>query len=414
MIRNVGIALAMTAAVAYAQSSSDLISGLAGRLAKLVSTAKLTVTGNSPGIATFGNTNDWLSAIANCTTNCATVWSQSPSGYIGILGASRTSDNPLAGSMGTIGVTGFAINDDAVNVKTAYAGYFEARKYSGAGITQGVEMGIVNQGSVVTLDPFSLTQTGQTLDLWLSSGRPDVTTNAANATAAIGIINNNTAFETGIVFGQGAIHTVSGEAKAIQFAPNDALLWYGGAGSITSRIRSDATAASLGLVFSNGLLNFQDMSGTQLVSINTSGTVTAKGNVSANGVSYMLGNLSGQTLPGDSTTTGTSTIGWNRQSGSGETDFVNAKGAGSAGGFAWWQWSGSATTQTANIDATGNFSAGATINTASYTVAGLPAGVIGRRAIVTNATSCTFMGAITGGGSTFCPVIYNGSAWVGG
>lgn len=49
-----------------------------------------------------------------------------------------------------------------------------------------------------------------------------------------------------------------------------------------------------------------------------------------------------------------------------------------------------------------------------FTVATLPAGTIGEKAYVTDATSCTFLGALTGGGSAFCPVIYNGSAWVGG
>lgn len=50
-----------------------------------------------------------------------------------------------------------------------------------------------------------------------------------------------------------------------------------------------------------------------------------------------------------------------------------------------------------------------------FTVATLPAaGTQGRRAYVTDATSCTFMGALTGGGSVVCPVFDNGTAWVGG
>ncbi|MBR8073336.1 hypothetical protein KDX14_27805 [Burkholderia cenocepacia] len=377
--------------------------------------AQVVVNGNAAGIAKFGATSDWLSPIINCTTNCATAWSLSPSGYLALVGGSRTSDNTLAGSQGTIGVAGYALNNNTTQVMTGYAGYFEARATTpGVGITQGVEIDMVNQGTSIAIDPYNMQQTGETPALWLSSGRPDVTAGAVNASAAIGIINNHTAFNDGIVFGSNSLAVNSGEAEAILMGPNHALSWYASAGTIVSRIRSDATSASLGLIFANGQLNFSNMAGVQKVSIDTSGNVTAVGNVSADGTSYMLGNISGQTLPGDATTTGTSSIGWNRQSGSGETDFINAKGGGSAGGFAWWQWNGSATTQTANLDATGNFSAGATINTASYTVAGLPPGVIGRRAIVTNATSCTFMGAITGGGSTFCPVIYNGTAWVGG
>jgi hypothetical protein len=49
-----------------------------------------------------------------------------------------------------------------------------------------------------------------------------------------------------------------------------------------------------------------------------------------------------------------------------------------------------------------------------YTVGTLPASpTTGDRTYVTDATSCTFLGSVTGGGSTFCPVIYNGSAWLG-
>jgi hypothetical protein len=54
-----------------------------------------------------------------------------------------------------------------------------------------------------------------------------------------------------------------------------------------------------------------------------------------------------------------------------------------------------------------------------YTVAALPAtaalgAVIGNHAYVTDAAVCTFQGALTGGGSTYCPVSYSGAAWLGG
>ena len=48
------------------------------------------------------------------------------------------------------------------------------------------------------------------------------------------------------------------------------------------------------------------------------------------------------------------------------------------------------------------------------TVSTLPSGHTGMRHCVTDATSCTFMSPVTGGGSTVCPVFYSGSAWVGG
>lgn len=57
---------------------------------------------------------------------------------------------------------------------------------------------------------------------------------------------------------------------------------------------------------------------------------------------------------------------------------------------------------------------GGFVRPGGFTVAALPAGSAGARAYVTDATSCTFLGSLTGGGSTYCPVTYNGSAWVGG
>lgn len=53
------------------------------------------------------------------------------------------------------------------------------------------------------------------------------------------------------------------------------------------------------------------------------------------------------------------------------------------------------------------------VSTGGYTVSTLPANPgTGARAYVTDATSPTYLGALTGGGSVVCPVFYNGSAWV--
>ena len=52
------------------------------------------------------------------------------------------------------------------------------------------------------------------------------------------------------------------------------------------------------------------------------------------------------------------------------------------------------------------------MSTAGYTVAGLPAGVVGQRAYVTDATAPTYLGALTGGGAVRCPVVRNATVWV--
>lgn len=375
----------------------------------------LTIKGTTNSVVKLGSSTDWLLPTIPCTTNCAFLYSLSPNGYIGLLGASRTLDNPLAGAMGSIGLAGYTINNNTSAVQTGYAGYLEARRSSGTGTTQGLEIDVLNQGSVVDIDPYNMFGTGTTPALWLSSGRPDVTSGAANTTVAIGIINNNTAFRQGLTFQNTSLDNSGGEGMAVVMPSNYGLVWYGSAGTKVARVRSDATTASLGLVFANGQLNFNTVSGTNIGSMDTSGNFTAQGNVSADQSTYLLGNIAGQSLPGDATSKGTTSIGWNRTNGGGESDFVNSKGGGSTGGFNWYQWNGTTATRTGILDQSGNFTAGATINTSGYNVSTLPASPTkGARAYVNDATSCTFLGTLTGGGSTFCPVIYNGSAWVGG
>jgi hypothetical protein len=60
---------------------------------------------------------------------------------------------------------------------------------------------------------------------------------------------------------------------------------------------------------------------------------------------------------------------------------------------------------------TGTLSA-KTLSTTGYTVATLPAGVLGDRAYVTDATTPTYLAALTGGGAVNAPVFYDGAAWV--
>jgi hypothetical protein len=63
---------------------------------------------------------------------------------------------------------------------------------------------------------------------------------------------------------------------------------------------------------------------------------------------------------------------------------------------------------------TGIVSATGVIQTGGYTVATLPAGVIGMQAYVTDALTPAFLTIVVGGGATKAPVFYNGTNWVGG
>lgn len=62
----------------------------------------------------------------------------------------------------------------------------------------------------------------------------------------------------------------------------------------------------------------------------------------------------------------------------------------------------------------GNLLVSGTVNTGGYTVATLPAGVIGARAYVTNALAPAFGAVVAGGGAVTIPVFYNGANWIVG
>ena len=47
----------------------------------------------------------------------------------------------------------------------------------------------------------------------------------------------------------------------------------------------------------------------------------------------------------------------------------------------------------------------------TYTVATLPTAVLGATAVVTDATTPTYLGTLVGGGAVVCPVWYNGTSW---
>lgn len=72
----------------------------------------------------------------------------------------------------------------------------------------------------------------------------------------------------------------------------------------------------------------------------------------------------------------------------------------------------------AQTQTTGLVIDGGTAVSTGYTVAGLPTtALVGARAHVTdalNSAACVFFGVVVAGGTTACPVFWNGAAWVGG
>lgn len=64
------------------------------------------------------------------------------------------------------------------------------------------------------------------------------------------------------------------------------------------------------------------------------------------------------------------------------------------------------------LDVTGNVKASGTMKTGGYTVATLPAPVLGTFTFVTDALAPTYMAPVVGGGGVIQPVFGNGTAWV--
>ncbi|RQS88078.1 hypothetical protein [Burkholderia seminalis] len=252
---------------------------LSGRIVKLGS-------GGSASKGTkIGAQAAWLEQLRPFTESIAEVTALSTIGQIGIIAASRTSDFGVAGSQGCIGLAGYANNDNTAQIQTGYGGYFEARRQVGAGITQAVEIDIVNFGDTGIVYPGNMYPgNNMTSGLWLASGG-DIP-GARGASLALGIIANGAPFDKGLVIQAGAVTAYAGEAAAIALGMQNGIIWYDGTTNKIARIRCDATAPSVGIVFSNDTVNFQKMDGTTVFTMQNNGIININ---SATGGYYCYG-----------------------------------------------------------------------------------------------------------------------------
>ncbi|MDN7558231.1 hypothetical protein [Burkholderia orbicola] len=229
----------------------------------------------------LGAQSSWLEALRTPTESIADLIVLSSIGQIGIIGGSQTSDFATAGSQGCIGIAGYANNNNTSAIQSAYAGYFEARRQQGTGITQAIEIDIVNLASDVGIVyPGNMFINNLSNGLWIASGGG--VAGAQGASLAIGIVANGNNFDKGIVFEQGAVQVNLGEGVAMALAFQQALVWYDGATNKVARIRSDATAPSFGITFSNSTLNLQTIAGANVFTIGTNGVF----NISVAGGGY--------------------------------------------------------------------------------------------------------------------------------
>ena len=101
---------------------------------------------------------------------------------------------------------------------------------------------------------------------------------------------------------------------------------------------------------------------------------------------------------------------WNDNFSAGPANAIQVAGGYAAGVTSVILTAGAAT---ATLTTTGLAVVG-TVKTSGYTVAGLPAGVVGARAYVTNALTPVFGAAVVGGGAVTIPVFYDGTNWIVG
>lgn len=167
---------------------------------------------NGTGIR-IGDSDPWIESARSFTESISEVVVSSSTGQIGLLAATRTSDNLTANYAG-IGVAAYGINNNTTNPEPAWATYFEARRSNGAGAAYCSEMDMINNGSTFDLAPFTTisSTTGQTSNLWISNGGGDPSWSGQTNSCAITILPNPATYKRGILFRSGSLDGTTNEA----------------------------------------------------------------------------------------------------------------------------------------------------------------------------------------------------------
>lgn len=217
-------------------------------------------------------------------------------GLCAVTGISRSSDDVTAFT-GTIGVSGFVINDDTG--ASAWGLYSDLQHEAGAQFTTGLEVAAKNaSGTDKNGNPYSL-EYGVT-GVWLAGGGDDDYGPAATdpSNAAVAVIKNTHTWNNGILFdalGITGTDGVTGEGKAISLAKGHCLLWHyaGGNPGLTLVSQIAASGDVQRLQFdTNGARFFNDSSIVNFRVSKVSGTVT--GNLAASGSTAAFPTLSAE------------------------------------------------------------------------------------------------------------------------
>lgn len=257
------------------------------------------------------NATTWLDRANPAPQSLAQFATMSRYGYLGLLAASRTSDGGPAGVQNCIGASVWALNDNSSQVQYAYGLYTAGRRYAGAGWTASQEVEISNAGTTEIVGPYGAYTPNATIGIWLESGggwgpesgflnfpwAPGATsTVSTNTSCALAIVANGTRFDKGIIFGKNSLvgtDGATGTSTAIVMAKGHDVEWWrdnSGIGTAAGRIRSNATATSGQLTFSNGAVEIKDITdSTTWLSVSSTGTVSSSLKMTKATRSYLLG-----------------------------------------------------------------------------------------------------------------------------
>lgn len=177
-----------------------------------------------------GDSDPWLErTIWPYSESIAELSCVSSSGCIGVMGASRTSDDPIA-NMACIALGGYAVNDNILNIEPSWAMYLNSYRKASTGAAYNVEADNINYGNVYDLHPYSAIGllTTQTVNLWVTAGGGDAA--AANVSAGLCFQPNPKKFNRGIVFGNGSLQTNEAIASPVGYQ----WAWYNPFGGVDS------------------------------------------------------------------------------------------------------------------------------------------------------------------------------------
>jgi len=206
-------------------------SALINRLDRLLVGEATVLSGDSGD-----TTKDWVETLHNPSLSLAQIGGVSPLSWIGVLGASRTSDQNTG--EGSIGLTGIENNNDTVNAQGAWAQYLEAwRQASVTGWTFGVEIDTINLGTTISVDPYNDHPNGETVNLWIAAGGGQPSPNPSSA--AMVVLPNSTTFGSGIVIANGALSVATNPALAM-YAGNK-ISWYTAAATTGAFLSGDSS-----------------------------------------------------------------------------------------------------------------------------------------------------------------------------